>query len=54
MKQCINIIRNEINESFAGNIHVEWGFLKYAICEFTIFKFKLKYSFSNSKTTAKN
>ena len=45
MEKYINLIRHEINESFAENSHAKWEFLKYAIRKFTI---------TYSKTKAKN
>ena len=45
MNEYINVIRNEINDSFAGNSHAKWEFLKYAIRKFTV---------TYSKTKAKN
>ena len=36
MKEYINLIRNEINDSFAENSHAKWEFLKYAIRKLTI------------------
>ena len=45
MKENINLIRNEINDSFAENCHIKKEFLKYAIRKFTT---------SYSKTKANN
>ena len=47
MKEYINLIRNEINDSFAGNIYAE--FLKYAIRKSTITYSKIKAKNSREK-----
>ena len=49
MKEYINLIRNEINDSFAGNSHAKKQFLKYAIRKFTITYSKTKANNSREK-----
>ena len=49
MKEYINLIRNEINDSFAGNSYAKLEFLKYAIRKFTITYSKTKVKNSREK-----
>ena len=49
MKEYINLIRNEINDSFAENSNAKWDNLKYEIRKFTITYSKAKAKNSRAK-----